>query len=326
MYKQKVNYVIIGFFVSAMLIASAASIVLLTGRTGPTERYFVILDNVSDVKYGTQVRYEGYPIGQVEGITPIVDGPGMKFRLDVSIRRGWRIPADSVARVGNSNFLAAKTLDLSSGQSPATIKVGQQIASVPAIDLIAVITETANEFASLSRERITPLLATLHSLAETIEGDAPRISRELIAFAEGLNRTLVPVQEILSDGNVLAVNNIVANIEEATVTVKSLGQDLTGTMVKVDNLASNLDQLIENNKDNVDQSLKDVRYTLSAIASTVDSLVHNLDGTARNMNEFSRLIRQNPGLLLDGTPRQAVSPARANTSQNGASIQPGSPG
>ncbi len=39
--------------------------------------------------------------------------------------------------------------------------------------------------------------------------------------------------------------------------------------------------------------------------------MHNLEGTTRNMNEFSRLIRQNPGLLLDSTPREAVSPARA---------------
>jgi phospholipid/cholesterol/gamma-HCH transport system substrate-binding protein len=269
------------------------------------------------VKYGTQVRYEGYPIGQVEGITPIVDGPGMKFRLDVSIRQGWRIPTDSVARVGNSNFLAAKTLDIKSGRSPATIEVGQEIAAQPAIDVFAIITETASEFSSLSRERITPLLATLQSLAETIEGDAPRISRELIAFAEGLNQTLVPVQEILSDENVLTVNNIIGNVEETAVTMNGIGRDLTKTMIKVDNLAANLDRLIEDNNDNVDQSLKDVRYTLSAIASTVGSIVHNLDGTARNMNEFSRLIRQNPGLLLDGTPRQAVSPVRARTTQQG---------
>jgi phospholipid/cholesterol/gamma-HCH transport system substrate-binding protein len=318
MYKQRVNYVIIGFFVAAMLIASAASIALLTGRTGPTERYFVVLDNVSDVKYGTQVRYQGYPIGQIEGITPIVAGQGMKFRLDVSIRQGWRIPADSIARVANSNFLAAKTIDIESGRSPATVEVGQQIASEPAVDVLATLTETANEFSTLSRERVTPLLATLQFLAETIEGDAPRISRELIAFTEGLNETLVPVQEILSDRNVLAVNNIVGNVEAAAVTVNGLGRDLTATLSKVDILAANLDQLIESNEDKVDQSLKDVRYTLSAIASTVDSLVHNLDGTARNMNEFSRLIRQNPGLLLDGTPREAVSPARANALQQGS--------
>jgi phospholipid/cholesterol/gamma-HCH transport system substrate-binding protein len=318
MYKQRVNYVIIGVFVTAMLIATAASVALLTGRTGPTDRYFVVLDNVADVKYGTLVRYEGYPIGQIEGITPVVDGPGMKFRVDLSIRQGWQISTDSVARVASSNFLAAKTLDIESGQSRAMVEIGQQIAAEPAADMFATIAETAKEFASLSRERITPLLATLQSLAETIEGDAPRISRELIAFAEGLNQTLVPVQEILSDENVHAVNNILKNVEETAVTVNGFSRDLTDTMVKVDNLATNLDQLIENNKEDVDQSLKDIRYTLSAIASTVDSIVHNLDGTARNMNEFSRLIRQNPGLLLDGTPRQAVSPARAETTQPGS--------
>ncbi len=317
MYKQRVHYFIIGVFVTAMVIASAASVALLMGRTGPTERYFVVLDNVSDVKYGTQVRYEGYPIGQVEGITPIIDGPGMKFRLDVSIRQGWRIPTDSVARIGNSNFLAAKTLDIESGRSPVMVKVGQQITAEAAIDVFATLTETATEFTSLSRERMAPLLATLQSLAEIIEGDAPRVSRELIAFAEGLNETLVPVQEILSDENLLVVTNILRNVDKATVTMNDIGRDLSKAMVKVDNLATNLDRLIERNKDDVDQSLKDVRYTLSAIASTVDSLVHNLNGTARNMNEFSRLIRQNPGLLLDGTPRKAVSPARAGTLQQG---------
>ena len=319
MYKQKVNYVIIGVFVTAMLIASAAWIAMLAGHTGPSERYFVVLSNVSDVKFGTQVRYEGYPIGQVEGITPVVDGPGMKFRIDISILEGWRIPADSVARVGNSNILAAKTLDISSGQSPATVKVGEQIASVPAVDVMATITKTANEFASLSRKRITPLLATLQSLAETIEGDAPAISRELIAFTKGLNQTLVPVREILSDENVRAVNNIIGNVEEAAMTVSNLSHSLTETMVTVQGLAANLDQMIDNNRDNVDQSIQDARYTLSAIASTVGSMVHNLDGTARNMNEFSRLIRQNPGLLLDGTPREAVSPVRARTIQQGSS-------
>ncbi len=317
MHKQRVNYIIIGVFVMAMVIASAASVALLTGRTGPTERYFVVLDNVSDVKYGTQVRYEGYPIGQVESITPIIDGPGMKFRLEVSIRQGWLIPTDSVARVGNSNFLAAKTLDIESGRSPVAVEVGQQIAAEAAVDLFATLTETATEFTSLSRERMTPLLAILQSLAETIEGDAPRISRELITFAVGLNEALVPVQEILSDENLLVVKNILSKVDEATVTMNDVGRDLSKTMVKVDNLANNLDRLIADNKDDVDQSLKDVRYTLSAIASTVGSIVHNLDGTARNMNEFSRLIRQNPGLLLDGTPRKAVSPARAEIPRQG---------
>ena len=317
MYKQRVNYVIIGMFVSTMIVAGVASVALLNGRTGPVEHYFVVLDNVADVKFGTQVRYEGYPIGQVEGITPIIDGPGMKFRVDVSIRQGWQIPTDSIARATSSNFLAAKTLDIESGQSPATVKVGQQIAAEPAIDVFATITQTASEFTKLSRERMTPLLATLQSLGETIQGDAPRITRELVAFTEELNETLKPIQQILSEENLRAVNNIVGNVEETAETMNGLGRDLSGTMAKIDNLTLSLDRLIESNMDDVDQALKDVRYTLSAISSTVDSVVHNLDGTARNMNEFSRLIRRNPGLLLDGTPREAVSPVRARTTQQG---------
>ena len=316
MYKQKINYVIIGIFVIAMLTASVVSLALLAGRTGPTDRYFIVLDNVADIKFGTQVRYEGYPVGQVETITPVVEGAGMKFRVDVTIHQGWRIPADSRASIGNSSFLAAKTIDIVSGDSPDAVVLGERIASALSPDMFATITATASEIGNLSRKSIAPLLATLLSLAATVEGDAPRITKELIAFTEGLNATLAPVQEVLSDANVLAVGNVIQNAEEAAATLNALSRDLAGTMVKVDNLASNLDQLVEDNKGSVDQSLKDIRYTLSAVAATVDNLVHNLDGTARNMNEFSRLIRQNPGLLLGGTPREAVSPARAPGNQD----------
>jgi phospholipid/cholesterol/gamma-HCH transport system substrate-binding protein len=66
MYKTKTNYVIVGFFVTAMLAAGLVSITMLAGRTGPTDRYLIMLENVADVKFGTQVRFEGYAIGQVD--------------------------------------------------------------------------------------------------------------------------------------------------------------------------------------------------------------------------------------------------------------------
>ncbi len=311
MYKQKINYVLIGFFVTAMLSAGVGAIALLSGRTGPTDRYFIVLDNVADVKFGTQVRYEGYPVGQVEGITPVIEGAGMEFRVGISIQPGWRIPADSIARIGSSSFLAAKTIDIDRGESQVAVAVGERIASAPPSDIFAAITATASEFSELSRKKLTPLLETLQSLAEALDGGAPRILDELTAFTVSLNESIEPLQQILTQRNVDAVQNSIQNVEEATGNLAAISRNLTKTMVKVDNLAGNLDRLVEDNKDNVDQSLKDIRYTLSAVAATVDSIVHNLEGTTRNMNEFSRLIRQNPGLLLDGTPREAVSPARA---------------
>ncbi|MFQ6017991.1 MAG: MlaD family protein [Kiloniellaceae bacterium] len=309
MYNRSINYVLIGGFVTAMLVAGIVSLALITGRTGATDRYIVVLDNVADVKFGTQVRYEGYPVGQVEAITPRPEGARMRFHVEVSIKRDWRIPADSVARIGNSSFLAAKTIDIDSGKRTEIIPVGGRIPSAPPADIFATITNAAGEISQLNRTSIQPLLATLNALAETVERGAPRITEELIAFSERLNTSLAPLEEILASDNVQAIKRVIGNVEQASRTFVAASGELAATLGKIDNLATNLDTLVAENRGNVDNSLKDIQYTLGAIAQNVDSIIHNLEGTARNMNEFSRLIRQNPGLLLDGTPRPAVSPA-----------------
>jgi phospholipid/cholesterol/gamma-HCH transport system substrate-binding protein len=63
--------------------------------------------------------------------------------------------------------------------------------------------------------------------------------------------------------------------------------------------------MIGDNRRNVDNSLANLEYILRSVAQNVDSITRDIDGTARNMREFSRLIRQNPGLLLNGGSPQA---------------------
>ena len=64
MKSNKVNYVVVGVFVLAMLVGAIAAIALLSGRTGPTETYFTSYGDVSGIKFGTKVLYMGYPVGQ----------------------------------------------------------------------------------------------------------------------------------------------------------------------------------------------------------------------------------------------------------------------
>jgi phospholipid/cholesterol/gamma-HCH transport system substrate-binding protein len=236
----------------------------------------------------------------------------MQFRVEVSVDQGWRIPEDSLARVGSSSFLSAKTIDIRSGEAELVLPVGGVIPSAPPTDIFSAVSATAAEFSDLNREQITPLLKTLNSLASKVEGDTPRITQQLVRFTERLNGALTPLEQILWDENIEAIDRTILHVDETAKSFASVGGTLTKTARRIDNLAANVDRLIEANADNVDQSLKDLQYTLAAISQTIDSVVHNLDGTARNMNEFSRLIRQNPGLLLDGTPREAVSPARVS--------------
>ena len=49
---------------------------------------------------------------------------------------------------------------------------------------------------------------------------------------------------------------------------------------------------------------------LWASAASPDIVLKGLDGAARNMLEFSRQVRQNPGLLMGGTPPKDTAPTR----------------
>ncbi|MBI3113149.1 MAG: MCE family protein, partial [Rhodospirillales bacterium] len=68
MRSSKINYLLVGVFVIGMVVALVVSVALLTGRTGATDLYYSYYENVTGVKFGTQVVYEGYPIGQVEQV------------------------------------------------------------------------------------------------------------------------------------------------------------------------------------------------------------------------------------------------------------------
>ena len=313
MYSQRTNYVIVGLFVTTMVAAALMWLILLTGRTGPRDTFVMVFDNVAEVKFGTQVRYEGFPVGEVETITPMPDGARMRFRVAISVRSDWRIPVDSVARVTASSFLAAKTIDIKGGDSPDPVAVGGEIATAAAGDMFATMATAAGEITELNRKSIRPLLTTLNDLAGTLADGAPRITADLTSITQRMNEGLAALQEILAGENIATVRRVIANVDRTSGNLATGSEDLAAALRRADNLTRNLDELVEENRGNLDQSLKDVQYTLHSMTQTVDSIVYNLDGAARNMNEFSRLIRQNPGLLLDGTPRPEVSPASAST-------------
>jgi phospholipid/cholesterol/gamma-HCH transport system substrate-binding protein len=294
------NYVIVGGFVVAMVLSVLALGMLLAGRVGARDAYFTVLDNVADVGFGTQVRYEGYPVGQVEDIEPVAEGARMRFRVALSIAEGWRIPTDSIARIGSTSFLAAKTLDIESGRSESAIPRGGEIPSGAPRDVFAAMANVAAEVGDLSRLGIRPLLDRLAGLVARLDNSAAAL------------------QQVLSNKNAAAVERIIANAEETSRTFAATSGQLAQSMADMSRLIADLDGVVDENRDDLDRSLKDAHHTLGVIARNIDTLVHNLDGAARNMNEFSRLIRQNPGLLLNGTPREEVFPPLG---QDGGAVQ-----
>ena len=105
MRSSKINYLVVGLFVCGMIAALVVTIAALTGRTGAVDNYYAIYRNVTGIKFGTQVIFEGYQIGQVEKVTPRPQEGGRGFRVAVPVVSGWTTPANSDVEMAEVTLL-----------------------------------------------------------------------------------------------------------------------------------------------------------------------------------------------------------------------------
>ena len=300
---ERRNYVIVGVFVAVVLAGLILGLALLSGRTGATDDYHVVYDNVMGLGEGTRVLYEGYPIGRIDSIAPVEADGRRRFRVEVDVRRGWQIPEDSTAQVTASGLLSAVVIEIRGGTSGRALEPGARIRDLEAPSVFAVVSSVAAEFQELTRESLRPLIA---SLAER----APEIVDELDAFATKLGATMGRIDRLLSDRNTQRVERTLANMETSSRSFVRVTRQLGETQGRVDELLLALNALLEGNEEDVDQAIADLRHSLETVAEHIDAISHNLEITSRNMSEFSRQLRSNPGVLIRGRA-DGDSPAEA---------------
>ncbi len=330
MKSRKVNYVMVGSFVLAMVVGLVVSLAVLTGRTGATDSYYAIYKNVTGVKFGTQVLYEGYPIGQVTEITPQPEDGRMRFRVDFDVTKDWRIPEDSVAQIAAPGLLSAITLSIKAGDG-AALEPGSRVKEQESANVLAVFSGVAADMGELAETHIKPLIATIDrtvgAFGDLLETDAQVLVRELAALARGmaermpkiadnvedftakLNRSSDQLVALMTPENREKVEGLIANLDAAAGNLARLSADFEKTRGDIDRLLASMtatvakvETMVADNKLDIEKSIIDIRYVVDSVARHIDSINQNMEGAARNMYEFTRQIRQNPGLLLGGRP------------------------
>jgi phospholipid/cholesterol/gamma-HCH transport system substrate-binding protein len=155
---------------------------------------------------------------------------------------------------------------------------------------------------NLVAKDLSQFVRALNDLAGGLQSDVPQIAGELRHFAKRLNTTLGSVQTVLSNSNMTGVTNVVKNVEQMSVGFLDISKSLQGSISQINDIVVKLDHVVKSNGGKVSGVVSDARYIMQSLARNIDNFNHNISGTAQNMNEFSRLIRQNPGLLLGGSP------------------------
>jgi len=328
---NRLNYLIVGAFVLLVLAGLVASVAALTGRTGATDNYFAVYKNVTGVDFGSRVLFEGFHIGQVEKITPVEQDGRVKFRVDLSITKGWKVPEDSKAEIVSSGLLAAVTINLRAGKKPELLAPGAQIESVEAANIMASVSSLAEEVRQLTETDVKPMIAKIskaiggftdimgdsggamakdvQALIQNLTASTPDIIDNMETFSDRLNEGAEQLNRMLSKKNVAAFDQIVGNLQTTTgnmtTLTEQLGQtrtDLDLLLKKVDGLFGEVGTVVSDNRLDLDRSIVDMRHTVESVARHIDAINQNLEGASRNMAEFSRQIRLNPGLLLGGKP------------------------
>lgn len=290
----RLNYAVVGSFVLVVLVGLVVAIALLAGRTGATDRYHAHFEHVSGIAFGTQVLYQGFPIGQVEEIVPTEEPGAPRFRVEMSLRRGWPIDRDAVVRITQAGFLSAMALDIEGGDAAERLEPGSEIRSEEAPDVLAALQEVAGQLGELLQGSVRPVL-------ESVGEQVPALLASARAFADGLNQTGARLNALLDDENVGRLRNVVQNAEQVSRDLAAVTGELDESRKRLDATMVALQRVVEENADEVGQAAGDLQYTLESVARTIDGLTYNLESMSRNMNEFSRQVRGNPGVLLRGT-------------------------
>ena len=324
MKRDNVNYLLVGAFVAVMFVAGFILLVAVTGRSGPTDEYLVFYDNVSGLKFGTGVYYEGYRVGQIENITPESSDRGMRYRIELSVSEGWKIPSDSIASVESSGLISAVTIQINEGDETTFLQPGDTINGREQSDLFSVINQAAGDFRTLSQEGILPLVKNLNERITQVATEIVSFKRddlspfvhmmhrrldedlisETVQLIEHLDQSARNLQTLLGDVNQQRVVNFLAHIDVVALNLNGLINRIEETRLQMNEVLSSVNDLVAHSDDKIsgavtaaEDSMEELELALKTVNQHLSQILINMESGSRHMNEFTRSIRENPSRL-----------------------------
>lgn len=306
MKREDANYFYVGLFVLAMILLLAGALIQITGRGLDTESYFAHFHNITGIGRGSPVTFGGYQIGQVDDIVPQRLNGATEFRLELSVREGWELPVDSVARITAPGLLSEYQVDIVEGASPTLLTPGQTMNTETGTGIFSSVEALAEEIQELSATGIKPLLDSLKQQVDAVGGELethiPSLSLDISKLLEHIDQNMMRLGELLDENNRDHVSNIVSNADEFSRRLTAMAGSFNESNEQLNELLRRSNGLLAENDSGVREVIDNLRGSAAVVSRDIDSIVHNLQATSRNLKEFTRQLRANPAVLLNGRP------------------------
>ncbi len=306
MKQNNINYFAVGLLVIASLTLLIATLVNLSGLSKKVDIYYVEYQNITSLNKGSIVSYGGYSIGYVENITPQRSTGQTFFRVQIAIQKNWAIPADSEAHITALGLLADNQIDIVEGQERITLTPGDTIKTGHSAGIMMAMENVSKEFSDLTQNSLKPLVvnvqSNLDSVANQIGQAIPLITNNIAAVLDNLNDTADKLSDILGEKNQNYISSTLANASQTSKNLNNISQDFEKTNQALQQLLQGSESILVENKKDLRGAVINLQKTMETIENSMDSITYNLESSSRNFNEFSRQIRENPSVLLSGSP------------------------
>jgi phospholipid/cholesterol/gamma-HCH transport system substrate-binding protein len=295
MKRDNVNYLLVGVVVVVAFVLFLVVLTMITGRTGGTTDYYSHYRNVAGLRYGAPVFYEGFRIGQVGKIEPERTDKGVSFKVELSVRKDWPIPKDSIARMTSTGLLADVAIGITEGVSKEAAPPNSELRGSESADIFAAMNELAGQITILTRDQIAPLIKNLSqhvdSIASVIDKNTPELVEQSKVLLSRLNVASDSMNDLLKPENRAALSATFANVRDLT-------KDLKATQQKLDDSLAQLDSIAKENRPGIRDSVDDLRAIMAALSGRMESIMQHMEVASRNFDEFAREVRKNPNRLL----------------------------
>ncbi len=268
----------------------------LTNRTNSYYTNFRAGNSLSGLEQGADIKFRGVRIGKVGEISYNPDSLSV-IRAEFRIQDNFPVKSDMHAETGLVGITGLRYVEIMGGSdSAAILDPGSEIPSrVSSLSQLtgkadAVITKVElllNNLAVMTHpDSITGIKRIIDNVA-VITGDAKTFVREVSPEVKAVAQS--------SRATVDQVNLIAADVKELTGTLSQNldAQRFTEILSTIDSTAQSLKMLSENLDLTIRQTRED--FTVS---------MENLRETMENANELSKVLAENPSLILKSDPKR----------------------
>ncbi len=262
----------IGIFAVAMIGVAWGGIRFLMGYDllGSNAEYYASYDRINGVQSASPIMMKGVKIGSVTGIS---FDPARSDRvvLRFTIRKQYRIPEDSEAKIVSDGLLGGKAIEVTYGSSQHYLRSGDTLRSGRDRDLM----DMAGSELDFVKQKVSKLTADLSATLENLNA-------LLEANAQNITGTLGNLDTITGDmASLLAAEK--EHLREAVAGLSRFSGMLGENAERVDSIIGNLNgvtsQLAE------EQVAGKLSEAAGNLASLLDKVEHG-DGTmARLLND-----------------------------------------